>query len=137
MDFLSSALIVLQVTLGYFLFSKRYSFKNLLLVITFYIDFLFSQLFFFFFFLIHSWYKTDLCHPFWIHTKSNITCIFVILKKFHRFLILLWIWKRFVDFKFFSGFEKKLLISTFFVDLKKISQSETFLSLKTIYLFKK
>ena len=48
------------------------------------------------------------------------TCIFIGLKNIHRFLIYLWISKRFVDLSLFCGFEKDLPIWTFFVDLTKI-----------------
>ena len=72
MDFLLSVLLVFCVTLYFFLsflFSKRYSFKDFVLAVAFSVSFSFSLLFF----LIRNWYKTDLWHPFLIHTKNKIS----------------------------------------------------------------
>ena len=57
---------------------------------------------------------------------KNCTCTFIGLKKIHRFLIYLWISKRFVDISLFWGFEKDLSIFSFFMVLKKIYRYEYF-----------
>ena len=53
-----------------FLFSKKYSFKNFVLAVSFSISFSFSLPYF----LIFSWFKTDPWLPFLIHIKK-ISCI--------------------------------------------------------------
>ena len=50
-------------------------------------------------------------------------------KKICRFVIILWIWKRFTDLNFFRRFDKDLTISYYFVDLKKICRFLIFLSI--------
>ena len=49
-------------------------------------------------------------------------------KKICRFVIILWIWKRFTDLNFFRRFDKDLTISYYFVDWKKICRFLIFLS---------
>ena len=55
------------------------------------------------------------------------------IKKIEWFDFFSWVWQRFYNFYLFSGFEKYFSMFYFCVDLKEISQFETFLGLKKNY----